>query len=126
MDRFPSCCKSVNLENMVISDSNPMQNLRKSMQKVKKKKVLSWKTFNETFYEVKYFARRSKYICDSILFCPRKIELSWQYGYMGLCVLYGLGSSGRATLQITAKSPIVIKTLSIRLLHHSGEPWTGY
>lgn len=42
MDRFPSCCKSVNLENMVISDSNPMQNLRKSMQKVQKKKKKSF------------------------------------------------------------------------------------
>lgn len=103
---FLSRCKSVNLENMVISDSSHIRNLRKNIKKLKKKSPFLKDCFNETFCEVKHFARRLKYICDSIFICPKKTELSWQYGYMGLCVLYSLDSSGRPTLQITAKSPI--------------------
>lgn len=86
------------VENMIIWDSNPMQSLTKNMKKVKKYKVPFLKDcFHETFHKVKYFARRLKYICDSIFIQSKKTGLSWKYGYVWLCGLYGLVLFGRAT-----------------------------
>lgn len=94
------------------------------MKKSKKKKVPFLKDcFNETFHNVQYFARRLKYICDSIFIQSKKTGLSWKYGYMGYMVWFYLVKApckSQPTLQT------VLKTLSRRLHCPSEEPWTQY